>query len=421
MKKRFLAIIFAAVLLLTNVAVAYAATNYDIDTAKHSVVRIVVEFNVDPAYNDVVAERYRNATLMATGSGFAVGDPDTGKVQHFVTAAHVTMHNDPTNPSATSTELELSDGTVAYVPVVVTNMRILLSDESVFVNAHFMGRSDRADVALIAIPEAITNRTAAVLRDAESFATNESVSSMGFPGVSDDNLTLTAGTQLISTTDSVTVSAGVVSVTRPHATTNNGDQIQTTASMDFGISGGPLVDKDGYVVGVCTSGSATNQSTNWAVATSEIVRLLKSQTGVKYVVGPLGQNVTMIIIIIAAVLVIAVLVALILMNAKNKNNVRTLAFEGEMAGKTVTLKKGESVVIGRDPTRCKVIYPKNAAGVSSVHCTITFDGTQVLVADNASSYGTTVGGAKVEPGRPVVMHRGQEICFGSENNSAVLH
>lgn len=421
MKKRFLAILFAAVLLLTNVAVAYAASSYDIDTAKRSVVRIVVEFTIDPAYNDVVAERYRNVSLMATGTGFAVGDPDSDKVQHFVTAAHVTMHNDPTDPNATSTEIELADGSIGLVPVIVTNMRILLSDESSFVNAHFMGRSDRADVALIAIPEAITTRTAAVLRDAESFATNEAVSSMGFPAVSEDNLTWTAGMQLISTTDSVTVNAGVVSVVRPHATTNSGDQIQTTAAMNHGISGGPLVDKDGYVVGVCTSGSATNQNTNWASAASEVIRLLKSQTGVKYVVGPIGPNVTIIIIIAAAVVVIAVLVTLILISAKGKKNVRTLAFSGEMAGKSITLKKGESVVIGRDPARCKVVYPKNAAGVSSVHCTISFDGNQVLVADNASSYGTTVGGTKVEAGRPVVMHRGQEVCFGSEKNSAVLH
>ena len=32
-----------------------------------------------------------------------------------------------------------------------------------------------------------------------------------------------------------------------------------------------------------------------------------------------------------------------------------------------------------------------------------FDGTKVTVADNGSSYGTTVGGAKVEPGKPVIM------------------
>lgn len=44
MKKRFLVIMLAAVLLLTNVAVAFAAPNYNIDTAKQSVVRIVVEF-----------------------------------------------------------------------------------------------------------------------------------------------------------------------------------------------------------------------------------------------------------------------------------------------------------------------------------------------------------------------------------------
>ena len=43
------------------------------------------------------------------------------------------------------------------------------------------------------------------------------------------------------------------------------------------------------------------------------------------------------------------------------------------------------------------------------------------MADNGSSYGTFVGGQKVEPGRPMVMHRGQEVTFGSDKNSAALH
>ena len=53
--------------------------------------------------------------------------------------------------------------------------------------------------------------------------------------------------------------------------------------------------------------------------------------------------------------------------------------------------------------------------------TITYDGNQVTVADNGSSYGTFVGGQKVEPGKPMVMHRGQEVTFGSDSNSAALH
>ena len=46
---------------------------------------------------------------------------------------------------------------------------------------------------------------------------------------------------------------------------------------------------------------------------------------------------------------------------------------------------------------------------------------EILVADNGSIYGTTVGGTKVEPGKPMVMHRGQEVIFGSDKNKAELH
>ena len=104
-----------------------------------------------------------------------------------------------------------------------------------------------------------------------------------------------------------------------------------------------------------------------------------------------------------------------------KKNSRTLVFGGVLGGKTVPLKKGSPIVVGRDPNRCQVVYPKDTNGVSSVHCTITYDGKEVTVADNGSSYGTFVGGQKVEPGRPAVMHRGQAVTFGSEKNSADLH
>lgn len=421
MMKRFLVLALAVVLAVANVTVAFAA-DYNIDTAKSSVVRIVVDFVIDPDYYSLVDETFRNANLTTVGSGFAVGEAGSDKVQYFVTAAHVTLHNNPNDPSATSFYMPLLDGTEGYVPVIVNSMRILINDRSSFVNALFMGRSDRADVALISIADPISARKPAVLIDTTEFATNATVTAMGFPGASDDNLTIDAGDQLISTTSSVTVNAGTVSRVVLHATTGEGDQIQTTANMNHGISGGPLVDENGYVVGVCTSGSANDMNTNYASATNEIVRLLRSQTGVKFSMGPLKSDNTMLYIIIGAgAAIIILLVVIIILSNNGKKNSRVLAFGGAMSGKNVPLKKGTPVVIGRDPKKCTVIYPEGTAGVSGVHCTITFDGKNVTVADNSSSYGTFVGGNKVAPGRPVEMHRGQEITFGSGSQSAVLH
>ena len=125
--------------------------------------------------------------------------------------------------------------------------------------------------------------------------------------------------------------------------------------------------------------------------------------------------------IIGAGAVIILLIVLIIISANGKNSKRVLTFGGVLNGRNVPLKKGASVIIGRDPAKCTVIYPKDTAGVSGIHCTITFNGKTVVVADNGSSFGTYIGGVRVEPGRPVEAHRGQEITFGSGSQSAVLH
>lgn len=420
MKRRFLVLALVVVFALANVAVAFAA-DYSIESVKSSVVRIAVSFTIDPAYNSLVDEAYRNVELLSTGSGFAVGEYGAKSVQYFVTAAHVTMRNNPNNPNETTIWMPLLDGTYGYVPVIVNYTRILIKDSSSYVNAMFMGRSDRADVALLTIADPIYERTPAVLINTEDFAANAVVTAMGFPSASDDNFTLDVSNQLISTTSSVSTNTASVSRVVPHATTSAGNQIQTNASMSPGISGGPLVDENGYVVGVCTSGSVNDNNTNYAVATSEVLRLLSSQTGVKYTMGPLKNDNSLLYVIIGAGAVIILLIVLIIISANGKNSKRVLTFGGVLNGRNVPLKKGASVIIGRDPAKCTVIYPKDTAGVSGIHCTITFNGKSVVVADNGSSYGTYIGGVRVEPGRPVEAHRGQEITFGSGSQSAVLH
>jgi hypothetical protein len=353
-----------------------------------------------------------------------VGDISKDSVEYIITAAHVLMRNHEYGTvSDTSCLLPDLKGNLRYLHVRVDEIRVLIDDSSSYVVANFAGASDRADVAAIRMNKAIRDRKAAVLLNQSEFATNTSLTSMGFPAASEVNLTTNANDQLISTTSAVTTNHGAFSRFTTHAVTGLGDQIQTTAEMSSGMSGGALVDDKGYVVGVVTSGATSTDNVNYAAATSEVVRLISSLTDLKVTMGPVkeGLSTTMIIIIAAAALVIIALILLIINASKSKQNSRTLVFSGTLAGREVPLKKGSPVVIGRDPNKCQVIYPKDAPGISGVHCTISFDGNEVTVADNGSTYGTYVGGTKVEPGRPAVMHRGQEVTFGSNKNGAELH
>ncbi len=408
--------LFLTVLLLTACVVSAQAATYDLNTAQESVVRLVVEFQVvDPDFPGI-----NGASGVATGSGFFVGDINDPNVQYIVTAGHVVGHD--INSGDVDSErigISTSAGTV-YPRISVKSIKVLWSDVNDSSIANLEKYSGEADIAVVKLNAPTKIRKSAVLLDKKDFKSTDTLYSMGFPSVAEANLDAKVSDQLLSDTKNVIVKSGTFSAWNPNATTHAGDQINTNANMDHGVSGGPLVDENGYVVGVCVAGSTESQ--NYAVATDELKKLLSAITELKVSYGPLkqGLSTTMIIIIAVAVVAIAVLLGLILAG-NSKKNARSLELKGSMGGKVVPLKKGTPVVIGRDPKRCQIVYPKDAAGVSSVHCTISYDGNQVTVADNGSSYGTFVGGQKVEPGKPMVMHRGQEVTFGSDSNSAALH
>lgn len=415
--KKILAFLLTLTLFVCCAVSALAA--YDINTAKNSVVRIVTYFTItDESYPELLGRQ-----SYVAGSGFAIGVPGE-KIGYVATAGHVTMHNvESSNVNEETLGMEYN-GQYVYVKVHVDEIRVLVTDISGFILANIENYSPRADVAVLKLNNDTLPRQAAVLYDRKEFDIGEQMTAMGFPVASENNLAVEVSDQLIATSDKVSTNTGNFTNWDGHSSTRYGDQITTTAEMSPGISGGPLVDKDGYVIGVCVSGSSSRQNVNYAVAADELLKLMGSITELKYVVAPLpkeGLSTTAIIIIVAGVVIIALLVALLIAGTQGKKNKRTLVMTGSMAGKSIQLKKGTPVVIGRDPKRCQIIYPKDAAGVSSVHCTITFDGKAVTVADNGSSYGTFVGGTKVEPGKPMIMHRGQEVTFGSDKNSAELH
>lgn len=75
------------------------------------------------------------------------------------------------------------------------------------------------------------------------------------------------------------------------------------------------------------------------------------------------------------------------------------------------------VVIGRDPKHCSIIYPKDAHGISSVHCAAepTADG-QIILIDLGSTYGTMAGGQQLTAGKGVTLHSGDAFTLGGKEN-----
>lgn len=92
---------------------------------------------------------------------------------------------------------------------------------------------------------------------------------------------------------------------------------------------------------------------------------------------------------------------------------------GNLQGMTFPI--SSRVVFGRDPKRCSIIYPKDAKGISSVHCAAepTADGL-IILTDLGSTYGTMAGGQQLTAGKGVTLHPGDAFTLGGSENVFVV-
>ena len=92
---------------------------------------------------------------------------------------------------------------------------------------------------------------------------------------------------------------------------------------------------------------------------------------------------------------------------------------GNLQGMTFPI--SSRVVFGRDPKRCSIIYPKDAKGISGVHCAAepTADGL-ISLTDLGSTYGTMAGGQQLTAGKGVTLHPGDTFTLGGSENVFVV-
>lgn len=99
----------------------------------------------------------------------------------------------------------------------------------------------------------------------------------------------------------------------------------------------------------------------------------------------------------------------------SKAHVALACIGGALQGMTFPI--SSRVVFGRDPKRCSIIYPKDAKGISGVHCAAepTADG-QIILTDLGSTYGTMAGGQQLTVGKGVTLHPGDAFTLGGKEN-----
>jgi hypothetical protein len=93
-----------------------------------------------------------------------------------------------------------------------------------------------------------------------------------------------------------------------------------------------------------------------------------------------------------------------------------LCTSGPMAGATYPL--SGSLRIGRDPARCQIIFPKETAGISSLHCEVQPQPSGALLIDQGSTYGTfLLNGRKLNANESVMLNPGDGFYLAESKNT----
>lgn len=197
------------------------------------------------------------------GTAFLIND-DT-----IVTAAHCVMLNEAV--------LEANNIRGTTVEELQKAMRYSVTVErDMTVEAELLTYSENMDFAILKLKQTIPTRKYLVLRDSKEMKAGETVFSVGFPAFYDNQ-------QYDSTytIDDVTVKTGVVSKVQgffdEYSTDGHHwkcDMLSTTCQISGGDSGGPMIDENGYVVGVSVLGfqSGTNTAFYSASAIDQVIR-----------------------------------------------------------------------------------------------------------------------------------------------------
>lgn len=430
-RKRMLRHILAAVAVLAVClpALTAQAASADVRNARNGVVRVLALFE--------------NAA--GTGTGFAVGNPGDA-AQLFVTNHHVIAPTPKT-------------GALQAVFIVLDNV----TENGTLIKVEIVADSERPDLAVLQTVEPISERTPLPLMSHEYVEAAQEAYALGFPAVADNMVQ--EGETLPSTIEDITITSGIIS--KVNAVRLDADCFQIDVNINHGNSGGPLITEEGYVIGVNTWG---DENINYAIHIDYIMDFLSENdiayasaagSGAPVQTAPGGGNApsggtsgapsggnggtaysggSQYLIIGGVVLAVVVAVVLLSRKKQGQNVAQAVqqaapfapasspAFQmplesaikqlacthGVFAGQVYRL--SSSIVLGRDPKQCNIIFPSQTPGISGVHCEVRVSNGAVTLTDRGSSYGTFYNGAKLQPNEPVALRAGDSFYLATPQN-----
>lgn len=206
-----------------------------------------------------------NPITIAGGSGFLIGTAESG--QYVLTNWHVVNQETQIEAYAKASNINVKNlNTVIQI--------VALKD--VPIDAQVVKFSEDLDLAILKLEDNIYDSTPLTLSSKENIQETQAVYALGFPDVIQWNKDAKNYKN-----EDVNVESGTISQFK---TENGVEYIIHSAKLSAGNSGGPLVDVNGYVVGMnCYSTRKTDETTTYYSSTMiDEIRSVLDTLGIQY-------------------------------------------------------------------------------------------------------------------------------------------
>jgi len=269
--------IFAArsiIALLLAFLIAIPALSVKADTATNEAVTSDTDgvLQVKVVYTDDDKVEH----LIGTGTGFLINDETVITCNHVVNLKPDIMES--VCQAFGKSERDIKD----RLSIQISVMR------DVVIKANVKTASEEMDYAVLQMETSIKNRTYLHIRNSSEVQQTEYVYALGFPGEVSDFQDLNT-----YTSEDVTITSGQVNKL---TTVGTVDYIQHSARLTPGNSGGPLVDADGNVIGICkgATGDGFDVDYYYSITIDQLLKVLDA-LGVDYTMSdggprPVTQN-----------------------------------------------------------------------------------------------------------------------------------